>query len=302
MSTDLRHREIEEILAAYALDAVDAAEAATVDAHLAGCPLCRAELDGYWETAAALGTAAAAAAADRTDAPPPELWDRIAVSLAATAPGTDAGPAGRPTFLRNIAVGRDVAPGGGAAPGAGVAPIDEPDRADGPAGAPVDLPAHRRGRTFRWAAAAVGVAAAVAIAVLAVNLSQTNNQLDQARAALAAAGPGAAANALQEPGHQLVRMDAPSGSEVAVFVITPDQRGYLVTSSMAALPSNETYQLWAMFRGRPISLGLMGSHPHQVTFTVAGSATPTALAITVEPTGGTVAPTQTPLASGAVAS
>jgi anti-sigma factor RsiW len=302
MSTDLRHREIEELLAAYALDAVDAAEAAMVEAHLGGCPLCRAELDGYRETAAALGTTAAAAAADRTDAPPPELWDRIAVSLAATAPGTDAGPAGRPTFLRNLAVGRDVAPDEGAAAGAGIASVDEPDRADGPAGAPVDLSAHRRRRTFRWAAAAVGVAAAVAIAVLAVNLSQTNNQLDQARAALAAAGPGAAASALQQPGHQLVRMDSSSGSEVAVFVITPDQRGYLVTSSMAALPSNETYQLWAMFRGRPISLGLMGSRPHQVAFTVAGSTTPTALAITVEPTGGTVAPTQTPLASGAVAS
>ncbi len=216
--------------------------------------------------------------------------------------GADAGPAGRPTFLRNLAVSRDVAPGEGVAAGAGVASVDEPDRADGAAGAPVDLSAHRRRRTFRWAAAAVGVAAAVAIAVLAVNLSQTNNQLDQAKAALAAAGPGAAANALQQPGHQLVRMDSSSGSEVAVFVITPDQRGYLVTSSMAALPSNETYQLWAMFRGRPISLGLMGSRPHQVTFTVAGSATPTALAITVEPTGGTIAPTQTPLASGAVAS
>ncbi|HEY1733950.1 MAG TPA: zf-HC2 domain-containing protein, partial [Acidimicrobiales bacterium] len=60
MSTDLRHREIEDILAAYALDAVDATEAATVEAHLAGCPLCRAELDGYRETAAALGTAVAA--------------------------------------------------------------------------------------------------------------------------------------------------------------------------------------------------------------------------------------------------
>ncbi len=305
MSTDLRHREIEELLGAYALDAVDAGEKAMVEAHLDGCPLCRAELDGYRETAAALGTAAVAATADHADAPPPELWDRIAVSVAATAPGTDSGPAGRPTFLRGITVDRDVAPAPAPAPdGDGdvdVVSIDEPDRAERPDAA-VDLSAHRRRRTFRWAAAAVGVAAAVAVAVLAVNLSQTNDQLDQARAALAGAGPGAAANALEEPGHQLVRMDAPGGSEVAVFVITPDQRGYLVTSSMAALPSDETYQLWAMFGGRPISLGLMGSHPHQVTFTVAGSATPTALAITVEPTGGSVAPTQTPLASGAVAS
>jgi anti-sigma-K factor RskA/putative zinc finger protein len=287
MSTDLRHREIEDLLAAYALDAVDTTEAAMVAAHLEGCPLCRAELDGYLETAAALGTTAAA---EHVDAPPAGLWDRIAGSLAESVPEEGAGPAGRPAFLRQVTAG-DAGPSD---EGTVVGPTE-------PAAAPIDLSARRR-RTYRWAAATVGVAAAVAIAVLGVNLSQTNNQLDQARAALAAAGPGAAASALRQPGHQVVRMDSPSGAQLAEFVLTPDQHGYLVSSSMADLPSGETYQLWAMFRGRPISLGLMGSRPHQVAFTVAGSVTPTALAITVEPAGGTVAPTQTPLASGAVAS
>ena len=174
MSTDLRHREIEDLLAVYALDVVDATEAAMVAAHLEGCPLCRAELDGYLETAAALGTTAAA---EHVDAPPAGLWDRIAGSLAESVSEEGAGPAGRPAFLRQVTAG-DAGPSD---EGTVVGPTE-------PGAAPIDLSARRR-RTYRWAAAAVGVAAAVAIAVLGVNLSQTNNQLDQARAALAAAGP-----------------------------------------------------------------------------------------------------------------
>ena len=36
-----------DLLSAYALDCLDAVENAQVDAHLAGCELCRAELQTY---------------------------------------------------------------------------------------------------------------------------------------------------------------------------------------------------------------------------------------------------------------
>jgi len=55
---------------------------------------------------------------------------------------------------------------------------------------------------------------------------------------------------------------------------------------MPDLPKAETYQLWAMIGGQPISLGLMGNSPAQASFTVSGSATVSALAVTVEPAGG----------------
>lgn len=69
----LRHDEVEELLGAYALDAVDDAERAAVDAHLLTCPRCRAEVDGHREVAAHLA---------QTGAPAPEeLWSRIAEAI-----------------------------------------------------------------------------------------------------------------------------------------------------------------------------------------------------------------------------
>ena len=83
--------------------------------------------------------------------------------------------------------------------------------------------------------------------------------------------------------------------------MVPDGRAYMVSSSMPALPTDETYQLWGEISGQPISLGLLGSDPKQATFTVASSSVPSALAVTVEPSGGVVTPDRSPVATGTVA-
>jgi anti-sigma factor RsiW len=67
------HDEIQELLGAYALDAVDADEAAAVEDHLRECPRCRAEVAEHRETAAFLAHAGADAPAD--------LWGRIAGAI-----------------------------------------------------------------------------------------------------------------------------------------------------------------------------------------------------------------------------
>lgn len=69
----MTHEEIEQLLGAYALDAVEPDEAAEVERHLAECPRCRAEVAGHREVAAALANAGADA--------PDGLWARIAGSL-----------------------------------------------------------------------------------------------------------------------------------------------------------------------------------------------------------------------------
>ena len=84
MSTELNHQEIEELLGAYALDAVDPDEVAAVERHLVDCPRCRAAVDAARELAGSLGTAAAAADGDVA---PPELWGGIAGSPAGPARG-----------------------------------------------------------------------------------------------------------------------------------------------------------------------------------------------------------------------
>ena len=69
----MTHAEMEELLGAYAIDAVDADEAAAIDAHLPYCPKCRAEVAELREVAALLA---------HSGAPAPEgVWDRISSSI-----------------------------------------------------------------------------------------------------------------------------------------------------------------------------------------------------------------------------
>lgn len=69
----MTHAEMEELLGAYAIDAVDADEAAAIDAHLPYCPKCRAEVAELREVAALLAHSGAAA--------PEGVWDRISSSI-----------------------------------------------------------------------------------------------------------------------------------------------------------------------------------------------------------------------------
>jgi anti-sigma-K factor RskA len=69
--------KVHDLTAAYALDALDAEEAATYEAHLAQCESCRDELASFHETTAALAFAA--------DAPAPPVRLRSAILEAAAA-------------------------------------------------------------------------------------------------------------------------------------------------------------------------------------------------------------------------
>jgi len=71
------HEEIQDLLGAYALDAVEPDEVAAIEDHLRECPRCRAEVAEHREAAAFLAHAGADA--------PPAVWDRIAASIDAPA-------------------------------------------------------------------------------------------------------------------------------------------------------------------------------------------------------------------------
>jgi anti-sigma-K factor RskA len=102
------------------------------------------------------------------------------------------------------------------------------------------------------------------------------------------------------PGHRVVNLVNSAHAELARFVILPGGRGYLVSSSLPSLQSGQTYQLWGIVGTTPISLGLLGAAPHGSTFTMAGAPLTAELALTAEPSGGTVAPTGAIVASGTV--
>ena len=67
------HEDIQELLGAYALHAVDPDEVEIVEAHLETCPRCRAEVEAHREVATMLGNSGGDA--------PDGLWDRIASQL-----------------------------------------------------------------------------------------------------------------------------------------------------------------------------------------------------------------------------
>jgi hypothetical protein len=76
--TPLAHEEIQELLGAYALNAVDPDEVELVERHLEECPRCRSEVAGHRDVATRLGNAGGDA--------PEGLWDRIASHLEETPP------------------------------------------------------------------------------------------------------------------------------------------------------------------------------------------------------------------------
>jgi hypothetical protein len=84
----MSHEEIQSLLGAYALDAVDGPEADLVELHLRECPRCRAEVAEHRETAALLASGPAPT--------PVHIWDDIAAGLETT----PAGEPGRAVLLR----------------------------------------------------------------------------------------------------------------------------------------------------------------------------------------------------------
>ena len=264
----MTHDEAQELLAAYALHAVENPERRDLEEHLAECPRCASELDGLRDVATTLGNVGGAAPAD--------LWNRIAERL------YDNEERDEVDVPPICAFARPVAP---AVPAAAVTPLFERGAASS--------------RRTKYVAVTFAAAAALLIGVLSVNLVRANSRVAQLNSALSLAGHSVVDAALETPGHVNVTLNGAHSGDVATFVLV-NGAGYLVSSNMTALAPDKTYQLWAITKGTPISIGLMGAHPSTVYFSIAGAAGPGELAITVEPAGGSVAPTSPVLAAGRI--
>jgi hypothetical protein len=263
----ISHDDASELLGAYALDAVDGDELVSLEEHLVTCPRCRAELDGLREVAGALGNSA--------EPLPAGLWSSIS-DLLDHARLEDEEPPPMPRLTST-----------------------------GPA--PFRAPLSGRTRRARSAVLLFGALAAAAstvAVVLGIDLvhSQGNDTTLQRSATQlqAAAHRTPASVALHTPGHRVVTLENSAHVALAKFVIVPGGRGYLVSSTLPRLGAGQTYQLWGMVGGTPISLGLLGAAPRGSTFTIAGATRTSKLALTAEPNGGTVAPTGAIVASGTV--
>jgi hypothetical protein len=220
------HTEIQELLGAFALDAVDLDEAATIEAHLATCPRCRDEVREHREVASMLAFAGTTA--------PEGMWERLAASLEDAPPARAAPALGRAGRLasrrRGVGLASAVAAatlfaGLGAAGGLQVQSALRSQDAEIEKVAGYLVEEGARGRLLREAAAA-------ALA-------------DGARSS---------------------HLVGPDSRPLADAVVLADGTGYLLDRGSPTLPSGRTYQLWAVAGGQKLSVGVLGGDVDVVTF------------------------------------
>jgi anti-sigma factor RsiW len=236
MTTPMSIPEIEELLGAYALDALEPDERAIVDQHLSSCPRCRAELAEHLEVAALLGNTGAPA--------PDDLWSRISESL------EEPPPALRLALAPTTAASAAAIASSSAEGGTGAAPV-------------IDL-ASRTRRLNRVLVGAVA-AAVVVIAALGAQVVHQERRIDDMASAISAQGlQGDVVRAMADPDSHKMNLVSPSGEPMsAAAVMTGSGTGYFVATSMPALPEDQTYQLWGiMADGQVVSLGVLGHEPH----------------------------------------
>lgn len=263
------------LVAARALDAVDPADAALVDAHLEQCEFCADEL-------AHLSAATEHLAAIAAEQPPPGLRADILTVIGMTPQfrprvPTDraAAPAGRPhqtgqddglPVLGQAGLGR-------ARPGRG--------RRGGPAG-------RRRRPGARHAlvgAAAAVLAAGAALGTVTINqraeLADTRAQVADAQA-LAASALTVADSAPVAGGGQLTMANAGNLAVVSARDLPP-------------LDAGKVYQLWLVGPAGTRSAGLMAGASRSTDWIVGNVGEAEKVALTVEPAGGSPQPTTDPV-------
>ncbi len=262
--------------AAFALHAVPADEVTEVSDHLDSCESCSAELVGFLETAALLGSAAA-------EVPPASLRQAIMSRIAVTAqlpPLTSqspARPAAQDSEPPSSAPEPPVAPG----PPTG-------ERSERPRGrhAAEDKGDENVVRLEWYRRPAALIAAAVAAVVIgagtivAVNRTGDDNE----------AAPTPEQCIAQAADRTQITPATGRGS----VSYAPSCGAALVdVSGLPALPSDRTYQLWAIAGEQPRSLGVLpeASAGQQQIVAAQTQAGENVVAITAEPAGGSAQPT-----------
>jgi anti-sigma-K factor RskA len=256
----VNHEQASQLLGAYALDAVDEEEAALIEAHVAECPRCTAELAEHREVAGMLGNMGGDA--------PRELWERI--SSQATRPVS--APSSTPEL--------------------GVSSIGGAERRH-------RRPRGRRAPWLAAGAvlaAAAVVVALMAVQVERLNTKVANLSALTASQGISRAEQAA----LLDPSTSRVMLVGSNGTSAAEVVLVRNGLSYFVNVGMGRLSRSRTYQLWAISGKEAISLGLLGRGPTVVPFVVNSGRAPTRFAVTVERAAGVVTPTSTPVAASAV--
>lgn len=253
------------LLAPYAADALDPADARDVDLHLAECLACQEDLAAMRETLAEV-------AQDAAETPPDGM--RAAVLAAA----------------RRTPQERPSAP-----------PFPGPVVRQAPAEAQPQIPSVSRrpgrGRSLLALAASVALVLAVGGAIVLRGFSPTPG--DDVAELLAAQGTEVVRVTPEVPADL---GDAPATGEVVAVVNADQGRGALVARGLPQAPEGRTWQAWSLAGAEVSSAGVFEVGDDGVGLVEfdwpAGA---DAVAVSLEPAGGSEQPTTDPVAVAALA-
>lgn len=263
VAMDLAAGRAVDLAELYALDAVTEQERDAIDRYIATAPAeeRRAFLERVRQSREALVRTFRA-----EEEPPSDLFQRIVAQLPAQFPGQDAAAAGE--------TGERQAPAGSTAPPPQQGTVDELAQARkrreqrrGPSG------------TRRWL---IGVAAAAAIALGGVGVgayvADQNDPVNQV----------ARANDLREASVNVV-----GGGKATLLISASEDAAVVKMSGVPAPPAGKVYQMWLIPKdgSAPVSQGLMDEQALSKPAVVQGIHSAASLGITVEPVGGSKAPT-----------
>jgi hypothetical protein len=278
----MSHEDALELAGLYAMDALTPEEKAAVDAHLAACS------EDHSEFAALGGVAPAlASTAEPLDAPA-ELKGRVMAAVAAAAADDKMAAAVAPAKM----------PGRYSTTPGRVMPTDKLAAPPAKPASAVEAPPRAAWRLpvwTGWAAAAVAVLVLAVVGVWALGLQSQVNDANQRAALLSGA-----IEAYSDPGSQTARLDDPNSTATGFAAVTPDGTAYVVMAGLPPAPSGKTYQGWYIVNGAPVSAGLVTVGPDGLMLMTDSQPAPgtTAVAFTVEPTGGSSQPTSDPFVVG----
>lgn len=252
--------------AAYALHALPEDERLAFERHLEDCEACREEVAELQATAALLGRAAAVT-------PPAALREEILRKVATT-------PQEAPARPRAVSAPPRQAP---AAP----EPVPVTPTADGGAYAP-----SRQLPRLVLAACVAAVLACLGIATWQYQEAQDA----RATAERVQERQDDVARVLTAGDARLATQELRGGGTATVAFSRSENAAALAVSGLPRLPAGKVYEAWFIEDGTPVPAGLLSRNPGRRMSPLDGSVdAATAVALSVEPSGGSEQPTTDPL-------
>jgi anti-sigma-K factor RskA len=272
--------DIHSLVGAYAVDAVDDHERAAFEQHLAECPECQAEVSELRETAARLSLTTQAE-------PPASLRASVLAGIRTVRPlpPLDAPRADVPDVADPSSGG--LPPGAVAATTPAWTPSDETEPPETGAATGTVVPLRPRRRLATWLATAAA-AAALVVGGLAWSPWDDGRPAEQLTATEQVLRAGDAQRFEKTI----------DGARATIVRSTSLGKAVIIADHMPPAPLGKDYQLWLDIPGKGmVSAGLM-PHDAKPTYTMeldGDAAVATGAGITMEPTGGSPAPTSAPL-------